>query len=68
MRRVTEIDRSRAGYLVHSATSSGRHVEVVAYIEGLEDPRYAIESRVLCRTAEQAAEIARVLREAMVQT
>jgi len=59
-------DRSRAGSLVHSAMASGRHVTVVAYIEGPQgdENRYAIESTITCRTSEQANEIARVLREA----
>jgi len=67
MRRVsTEVDRSRNGYLVHGATSSGRGVRVEVYIEGLlgDDPRYVQEATLTCRTAEQATEIARVLREA----
>jgi hypothetical protein len=63
-RKTIEIDRSRNGHLVHSATSSGRCVTVVAYIEGIEDPRLTIESSIICRTQEQAAEIARVLTEA----
>jgi hypothetical protein len=42
----------------------GRHVTVVAYVEGAEDPRYEIVSNIICRTSEQAAEIAHVLREA----
>lgn len=60
-RLSTEEDRSRAGSLVHHASASGRLVRVVAYIEGVQDPRYAVESTITCRTSEQAAEIARVL-------
>ena len=67
MRKVTtEQDKSRMGTLVHAASSSGREVHVVAYIEGVEpDARHEIDSRILCRTQEQAAEVARVLREAL---
>lgn len=59
-------DRSRNGGLVHDAKSSGRHLTVTAYIEGLQGDsnRRAVESNVTCRTQEQGAEIARVLREA----
>lgn len=59
------VDRSREGYLVHDARSSGREVTVTTHIEGLQGtlPRYAVESRVVCRTAEQAAELAKQLRE-----
>lgn len=66
MRRVTtEVDRSRSGHLVHDCTSSGRCVRLIAYIEGVgEHPRYEIESNIICRTQEQAAELARILREA----
>mgnify|MGYP001609836316 CR=1 FL=1 len=57
------VDLSRAGRLVHDARSSGRNVLITAYIEGLVgDPdRYAIESSIICRTQEQAAEVARIL-------
>lgn len=54
-------DRSRHGFLVHDAASGGRWVTVTAYLEGGTRP---IETRLLCRTQEQAAELARVLREA----
>jgi hypothetical protein len=64
-RPTTETDLSRNGKLVHEATSSGRTVHVVAYIEGIEDPRYAVESQIVCRTPEQAAKVARVLSEAL---
>ncbi len=67
MTRVAEpglLDRSRKGYLVHSATSSGREVTLVLYIEGLQDPRYIHEQRLLCRTSEQASAIAQLLTEA----
>lgn len=53
-------DKSRNGSLVHSATSQGRTVEVVAYLEGGTHP---IKSSIICRTSEQAAEVARVLTE-----
>lgn len=64
-------DRSRDGALIHEATSSGRIVTVVAYIEA-EVPIQAqtfrllhpVKSTILCRTSEQAAEVARILREA----
>jgi hypothetical protein len=57
------VDRSRAGHLVHAATSSGRTVTVTAYLEGLQgDPnRYAIESSIVCRTSEQAAAVVEAL-------
>jgi hypothetical protein len=58
---MTETDRSREGHLIHEASSSGRDVRVVAYLEGLKRP---VESRIICRTAEQATELARVLSEA----
>ena len=61
---TSEDDRSQAGYLVHSAQNSGRGVRLVVYIEGISVPRYTVESHIVCRTAEQAAELARVLREA----
>lgn len=62
---VTEHDRSRSGHLVHDATSSGRIVDVVTYIEGLEPgPRMEVRTQIVCRTAAQAAEVARVLRVA----
>jgi len=68
MSRATNVtDRSRSGFLVHSATSSGRGVRVVAYIEGLDDPCYEIESSIICRTPEQAAEVARVLDRARTE-
>lgn len=54
-------DRSRHGQLVHEVTSEGRYVYIVAYLEGGDRP---IKSQILCRTSEQAAEIARVLSEA----
>lgn len=54
------VDRSRTGSLVHSAKSSGRWVRVVAYLEG-GDGGMPIEREILCRTAAQAAEVARVL-------
>ena len=62
------VDLSRSGRLVHAATSSGRTVTVVGYIEGVQgDPtRCTIESQIICRTSEQAAEVARVLREARI--
>lgn len=55
-------DKSRHGALVHDARSSGRTVYVVAYLEGGTRP---VESSLVCRTQEQAAEVARVLREAL---
>lgn len=60
-------DRSRIGSLVHDATSQGRIVTVIAYLEGLPgDPnRLPIESRIACRTQEQAEMVARVLRMAV---
>lgn len=63
---VDVVDRSRAGHLVHDATSQGRTVYITAYIEGLQgdQPRYMITSTVTCRTSEQAAEMARVLKAA----
>lgn len=67
MKNSTEPDRSRAGHLVHSATSSGRYVAVVVYIEGAGipmEPRREVRSEILCRTQEQATELARIIREA----
>jgi hypothetical protein len=68
MKRVgpEEVDQSRDGSLVHAVSHSGRWVTVTVYIEGLvgSEPRYAHEERFVCRTVEQAAETARVLREA----
>lgn len=61
---TTEEDRSRKGYLIHSAQNSGRGVKIIAYIEGIFDPRYTVESHITCRSSEQAAELARVLNEA----
>lgn len=60
------VDLSRRARLVHDARSSGRNVIVTAYIEGLvgDSDRYAIESSIMCRTSEQAAELARVIRDA----
>lgn len=63
-RETTDQDESRAGRLVHHASASGRAVKVVAYIEGIDHPRYEVESRIICRTSEQAAAVARVLSEA----
>lgn len=59
-------DNSRNGKLVHSATSSGRNVKVVMYVEGagVEGQRlFPVEGRLIARTSEQGAEVARVLRE-----
>lgn len=61
------VDESRNGRLVHRATSSGRELEIVTYIEGLQGDttgRYEMATRVLCRTQEQAAKIAQLLTEA----
>lgn len=53
-------DRSRHGRLVHDARPDGRYVRVTAYLEGGDRP---ITRDLLCRSPEQAQEIARVLRE-----
>ncbi len=68
MRRKVEseaVDRSRAGWLVHDARSSGRDLSITAYIEGLQgdSSRSFTEERLVCRSAEQAAAIAKLLRE-----
>jgi hypothetical protein len=54
-------DKSRQGMLVHEATSSGRTVHIVVYVEAGTHP---VKSTIMCRTQEQASELARVLREA----
>ena len=64
MPTTTEEDRSRAGYLIHHASSSGRDVRVVVYLEGTKPPRFIVGERLVARSSEQAAEIARVLNEA----
>jgi hypothetical protein len=64
MQATIEVDKSREGHLIHNATSSGRWVKIVAYIEGTQDPRYMVESNMVCRSSEQAREICRVLNEA----
>ena len=67
-RRTSHEDRSRTGALVHGASAQGRHVYVTAYIEAPGPDGLAIESTILCRTSEQATEIARVLAEHRTST
>jgi len=61
---VDIIDNSRLGGLIHSATSNGRWVKLVVYIEGGNESGKPIGSDIVCRTSEQAAKIAEVLRNA----
>jgi hypothetical protein len=61
---TTDEDKSRNGGLIHEASSSGRWVKVVTYLEGVKDPKFIVEGSLVCRSSEQAAELARVLNEA----
>lgn len=61
MNTEVAIDNSRSGSLIHTATSSGRTVNLVQYVEGGVHP---VKSTIMCRTQEQATELARVLNEA----
>lgn len=56
-------DRSRNGYLVHDARSSGRELTITAYLEGGHNP---IKSKVMCRTPEQAFAMATLLMDAQL--